>query len=1333
MRGAFKLGAMRAKMPMRIRLALFAMLFALPVLLLAVLQVQRDSHRIHDAAKAAVNRAADGLARRLADDLVGAETVARAIGAVDSRPVAGSTCSLALKRAVQGAGPRIADYIATAPTGQVLCSGQPFVQPVNLADRLDVQQALRTRRPALSGLISGRNGASDSLQLVVPHLDASDSRVSLLAIAAFTPATLVTGLQAEGDLSMTLALFDREGVLVSRTPQNQAVPPGLPAAGKNPFRQRVALTGGTTELRGLDGVARLYTSRPVPLHGETVLWVTSGVDVRALDAAMLAAGARDLGIVLLLAVVVGGLAFVTTRTLVLERYRGLVTVVADVAVGNYGSRVPVIVQDDVTPVEVALNGMLGAVEADRNALATANGALVQEIARRELAELAMQRSQRQLRHLIDGLSPSMFVALLTPQGVLVEVNQSPLTAAGVQAQSVVGMPFVETPWWRGSPLAQQQLRSAIERGAEGEPSQYEVTIAGRHEESIDMDFSLQPLRDDAGHVIFLVASAVVITERKRAETALRESESVFHALTDSMPQIVWMTGTDGLNVYFNQRWTDYTGLTPQESSGAGWLKPVHPDDQQRASAAWELATATFGTYMLECRLRRADGAYRWWLLRGEPQRDGSGVVIKWVGTCTDVHDMKLAVLEISRANAELEQQQTELRVLFDLMPAIIMFKDTGGRILRINRHGAIAAGRPVEEIEGRLASEIYPGVGAQDHAQDMEVIRSGQPRLGTVQKIQDRHGNEVWVQRDRVPYHDAEGKVIGFVLMVQDVSQRKRDQDALHDLNTELESRVRRRTDELNQARSQAEHASRAKSEFLAAMSHEIRTPMSGLLALMELLQLSVLDDEQHATLMLARESGSALLSMIDDILDFSKIEANRLDLNLMPGSVKAIIDTVCRLQSQLASSKNLVLHCHVAPEISPVLAVDPLRLGQILNNLLNNAIKFTERGSVEVRAELAGRHGKSEDLRFIVRDSGIGMTQQQLERLFQPFVQADATTSTRYGGTGLGLVIARRLAQLMGGSVEIESVPGQGTTLTLRLSLEVCDDAVVTTAIPGPRELLETAVAGRRIAPSVQDAQAEDTLLLVADDHPTNRLVLVRQLASLGYAAEAAEDGVQALALWRTGRFAAVITDCNMPRMNGYELAVAIRESERERGLGRAPIIACTANALPSARDLCMVAGMDDCLVKPADLATVGEVLDRWVPLARGHVAAPPPAATVADSRAAAFASGLLDTVLLTEISGDDPGAQAQLLAGFRQANEQDAKALRQAANAEDITPVVLVSHRIKGASLMMGATCLSDACGRIEAAGAANDRAALDIAMTSFEVELARLNNYLDTWPAR
>ncbi|MFC5498103.1 PAS domain-containing protein [Caenimonas terrae] len=947
---------------------------------------------------------------------------------------------------------------------------------------------------------------------------------------------------------------------------------------------------------------------------------------------------------------------------------------------------------------------------------------------RDLASLAQATARRE-RMLNTALSAiTDFTYIVDRRGRLLFANQSALDLWGFTLEEAIGKDGYDLGW--PAETARKIHAQWASVFATGKTVNDEIEYQSPAGVNACYAYVFSAAFAADGSVDFVVGSSTDITQKRRSDLALQESFAEFRTLAAAMPQIVSMTTADREVIYLNQQWMDYTGLTLGQGLAGGWHDVIHPQDRPAVSQAH--ARMQGGTYSYEARLRRADGAYRWWLVRGVALTDDAGAVLKWIGTCTDIDDLKLAEVEVMRTNRELQRQRAELRVVLDLVPAMILLKDTQGTILRANERAARNIGRSVAQMEGAPVASVYPETATPGYvASDQEIIRTGQPILGVVERLTSADGAEVWTLKDKVPLHDETGAVTGILVMSVDISERKRHQDALRELNEELEGRVRRRTAELELARHDAETANAAKSEFLATMSHEIRTPMSGLLGLLELLALGDLNAQQSSTLAVARESGDALMRIIDDILDFSKIEANGMELNLVAASVPAVIKNLCRLHAQVASSKNLTLHADVSDQISPALSFDPLRLGQILNNFLNNAIKFTSSGQVDISVRVLGRRDEMEELEFVVRDTGIGMSQAQVERLFQPFVQAAAETSSRFGGTGLGLVISRRLAELMGGTVEVQSASGRGTVLTLRLAFEICGAAALARTQVADQELLQALMAGRRSAPSVTEAQADGTLLLIVDDHPTNRMVLVRQAASLGYAAEAAGDGEQGLALWRSGRFAAVITDCNMPGMNGYELATAIRASESRRDAGRIPVIACTANALPAAAEACIAAGMDDRLVKPASLSDLSAMLARWVPLSL-EARPPHPAAPAASQPPAALQRrGLLDLVLLAEISGGDPVAQADMLLDFRRANEADAQALREAIGAQDFARVADFAHRIKGSCQMLGALLLGEAGGRLEAAAAAHQAGELRAAMDGFEAELGRLNGYLEMFP--
>jgi len=481
------------------------------------------------------------------------------------------------------------------------------------------------------------------------------------------------------------------------------------------------------------------------------------------------------------------------------------------------------------------------------------------------------------------------------------------------------------------------------------------------------------------------------------------------------------------------------------------------------------------------------------------------------------------------------------------------------------------------------------------------------------------------------------------------------------------------------EARQAAETSARAKSEFLAVMSHEIRTPMNGVLGMLEVLEQSRLDDSQRQSLQVIRDSARTLLRIVNDILDFSKIEAGRLELEWTPVSISAAIDGVISALSPQARDKGLTLEGTTGPAIPELLLVDPVRLRQILLNLAGNAIKFTETGGVRIDAALVRRGAGRARIAIAVIDTGIGISPAQQDRLFQPFSQADASTTRRFGGTGLGLSIARRLAGMMGGDVTVDSEAGRGATFRVTL------DLAIARAADQPPELARAAL------PDVADldqARREGRLVLVVDDHPVNRQVLVRQLQLLGCAADTAADGEEALSAWAAGSYAMVLTDCHMPVLDGFELTRRIREAEAapKGAHARIPIVAVTANVLAGEAERCRAAGMDDYIGKPVQLARLQEVLQRWMPAAGPGGPAPAPTAAAIDPRS------------LAGLFGDDTGTIATMLADFVAAARASAAAILSAVAAGRSADVVAEAHRLKGSARIVGAAALGDAAEALE-----------------------------------
>jgi signal transduction histidine kinase/FixJ family two-component response regulator/HPt (histidine-containing phosphotransfer) domain-containing protein len=522
-----------------------------------------------------------------------------------------------------------------------------------------------------------------------------------------------------------------------------------------------------------------------------------------------------------------------------------------------------------------------------------------------------------------------------------------------------------------------------------------------------------------------------------------------------------------------------------------------------------------------------------------------------------------------------------------------------------------------------------------------------------------------------------------------------RSADELRRANEALEQRVTERTlhltreqarneailADLHAAKEVAEAASRAKSAFLATISHEIRTPMNAILGLLELLSYSRLDDEQRETVGLLRGSSGSLLRLIDDILDFSKIEAGKLEIRSEPTRLHDIVDEVAQIFAGVASGKGLTLRSDLAADVPEHVMVDGLRLRQVLSNFLSNAIKFTERGNVRLEVRRAPAPDQPDLVRFSVSDTGIGMDRETIARLCEPFVQGDTRTSRRYGGTGLGLAICRRLADLMTGKLDIESAPGRGTTVSLWLPLPAADAAPRQAKIGFTETHLDIAALLARGGASESSARSSEHILVV-DDHPTNRRLLVRQLAWLGYSAEAAANGSEALDRFAKRSaagtdYALVITDCQMPEMDGYELARRIRTLENG-GAERTVLLAFTANTLREAADECHAAGMDDVLTKPIELKELKAKLEHWLPFHAAPAAVETPAAPAAED---------------TRATGD-----TGFTGEFCMAHDADMEMLRDALREHRHDTVARAAHRIKGAALMYGDATLAESAAQLE-----------------------------------
>ncbi|MCF5671749.1 transporter substrate-binding domain-containing protein [Pseudomonas syringae] len=643
-----------------------------------------------------------------------------------------------------------------------------------------------------------------------------------------------------------------------------------------------------------------------------------------------------------------------------------------------------------------------------------------------------------------------------------------------------------------------------------------------------------------------------------------------------------------------------------------------------------------------------------WLGSSLPQPSLWGRIPQWVfwvvalalltGLVSLVWSSRLKVQILQRLKAErlLNDQLAFKRALLDGIPNPIYVRDLKGRMISCNRSYEHSLGISFEQMNGRrlIDVDLIPRqLAEQMHADYLKLLENHQPVFSDRTIHLSGKRMEVW--QWTVPFFGADGQLQGLLGGWIDITERKL-------LEQQLESAMHR-----------AAQANQAKSAFLASMSHEIRTPMGAIIGLLEL------ECEQAVRqggvpsqgLQVAYRSATQLVALIGESLDLARIEAGGLQLSLAVTPLREFFEEAIQLFSARAQEKGLELRLEISAQVSGHYWLDPLRLRQVLHNLLGNALKFTREGWVVLSVEVADESEGASRVRISIEDSGAGIEPERQQQVFQPFTQASDDTAAQYGGSGLGLSITRQLVELMQGEISLHSEPGKGTCVTIDVPLARISEPALPVA--------------ERSQPAVDTRSLH---LLVVDDMSANRLVLVSQLEFLGHRVASVEGGEAALAIWRDESFDAVITDCNMPGISGYALTEAIRQIEARELRQRCPVIGCTANAMSDEAERCEQSGMDGLLIKPLSLTRLAQELAEVV-------------------REPTFDMGALH-----RMTRANPEQMQRLLSELWKNLLHEHSLLERAVSSMDWKNLSASLHRLKGAASLVDAVPLAKACAALD-----------------------------------
>ena len=780
----------------------------------------------------------------------------------------------------------------------------------------------------------------------------------------------------------------------------------------------------------------------------------------------------------------------------------------------------------------------------------------------------------------------------------------------------------------------------------------------------------EPRISPGGEYMGLVGLSADITERRHAEQALQASEEKLRQIAENIKEVFWMMNAAGTEtLYVSPAYEQIWGRTCESlyKDPMDWKNAIHPNDREGAHEIF-MKQMQGESIDSEYRIRTPDGQEKWICDRAFPIRDEAGQLIRIAGIAAEITERKLTetLLKQTADRLMLATRAGDVGVWdWDITNDVMVWDEQMFRLYGIEEG-------QFRHAPGAWKKKLHP----EDRERALEECRaalSGEKSFDTEIRVVRPDGSIRSVKALAQVERDGNGKPLRMIGTNWDITAQKQTADALLASNLQLQKETQR----ANNLAIEAEKATVAKSQFLANMSHEIRTPMNGVIGMNQLLLETELTPEQRGYVEVAQDSGRTLLSLIDEILDLSKIEAGKITLEDADFCLKHTVEEMLEPLRIQAGAKGLQMVSRFSPDIPESLRGDAQRLRQVLTNLIGNAIKFTDQGEISVEAKLDSRSENAASIRFTVTDTGIGIPEDRIPALFSPFVQADASTTRKYGGTGLGLAISKQLVEMMGGTIGVSSWLGRGSTFRFTANFgRVVAAQDQSTAKPGFFKQQKSIDPAANALP-----RGHGELVLIAEDNPTNQQVILAQLKKLGYEAKVAANGVEAVEAVEREKFDLVLMDCQMPLMDGYEATRRIRQSIHPP----IPIIALTANAMNPDRARCLREGMDEYLAKPVELRDLATVIAKWIskPSAGNMlpILKPPP-----DGPAATIFNG--DSVL-RRLMGDRDLAGA-VLRGFLEDAPSQLKRLCARLDEADASGTRLQAHTLKGAAATVGAEVL-------------------------------------------